>query len=163
MDTGGGIISRGQDTPVMLLDRRSTQWRPAQPAVGSCYFSEEKHAATAVTLEPGSRGFWARRVLLRAVQITRRWRVRRTPRASVRPRPSTAVRFFTTISFPQPFPRPLEGDCRRARSAQRRQIRPRRPRARNGLENRFGGFSSDEGSNPSPSVFSADSACLQGK
>ena len=48
--------------------------------------------------------FWARRVLPRAVQVTRRWRVRRTPRASVRPRPSTAVRFFTTISFPQPFP-----------------------------------------------------------
>ena len=30
-----------------------------------------------------------------------------------------------------------------------------------GLENRFGGFSSDEGSNPSPSVFSAVPTELQ--
>jgi hypothetical protein len=80
--------------------------------------------------------------------------VRRTP---ARRGASTAVNArhnFTPISFPQPFPRRCRRPDHRMRTASWSQLRSGVDLDENGLENRFRAFCSDEGSNPSPSVFS---------
>src|SRR5439155_20095474 len=88
------------------------------------------------------------------------------PCVAARLRPSTHVTFSLRFRSPSRSPGPVAGRSVRPKSAWWSQIRPRRRLAGNGLENRFRGFSSDEGSNPSPSVFSgvfASAAGLQEK
>jgi hypothetical protein len=119
----------------------------------AAHFLEGSARLPPVNPEPSRRAFSVRRTPLSTTEITPEACAADSRASAARPRPSTHATTSKRFRSPSRSPDLVDDPSHRMRSGWWSQFRSDVDLNESGLENRFGGDSSDDGSNPSPSVF----------